>query len=1009
MSRVFLAEEVDLGRYVVIKVLPPEMAADVNQERFHREIQLAANLQHPHIVSLLTAGAQDDLLYYVMPHIKGESLRAKLARGGELPVGEAVRFLKEIVDALAYAHREGVVHRDIKPDNVLLSEGHAVVTDFGVAKAVTASSGSSSLTSLGVALGTPAYMAPEQAAADPHTDHRADIYAVGTLAYEMLCGEPPFTGPTPQAVMAAHMRDAAEPVSRRRPAVSEVLNSVIMRCLEKRAADRWQRAEELLPHLDAILTPTGGITPTGTAPLPAVDYEAAARRSHPVRVAALFGLASIGALAIGYFLVIQLGLPDWVFLGAVGLLVIGLPVMLLTGLHERRRALERTTGAVVPTPTTGIRHWFMWRKSLIGSGVAFAGLGVVATVYMAMRLLGIGPAATLMTSGVLDVRDLIIVAEFENRSADTTLGPSITEALRIDLAQSPVLKLVETSDIGPALARMNRAPGEWLDAALAREVALREGYKAVVTGEIAPLGTGYVLSARLVSASTGETLVPVRETAEDAAALIPAVDQLSAKLRERIGESLKTIRSGEPLARVTTASLEALRLYSRAAQVYQEGNYDRAITLLEESIAADTLFAMAYRRLGVYLRNAFRERSRIDAAITRAFELRDRLPPLERYHTTAYYYWQVEPDPDQVIDAYRLVLEIDPENGIALNNLALVLNGQRKWAEAEELYRRAIAGGATYQNYNGLTSALVRQGHWDEAESTVVEFEEWGGPGNPNVLQARFTFAAAQRDYDVADRYVRELQEAGRPAYFQRAILREVQGQLRASEQVMEEALAEAVREENGLNILRGALWPARLELRYRGGPDAAVRKLEEILERYPLETVPAADRPYGTVVEVYAATGRSDVVRRIRSEREAAAGQTLAARYRWDALVAMAEERYEDAIDAYREANEQQGNMIRNLHELARAYELNDQLDSALAVYERAVSLPERNRLPREFDELGPAYKRLGELYEARGDREKAVEYYDKFVALWKDADAELQPVVADVRARIAALVGEP
>ena len=193
MSRVFLAEEVALGRRVVIKVLPPAMAAEVSKDRFQREIQLAAKLQHPHVVSLLTAGSSDDLLYYVMPCIEGELLRSKLHREGELPVGEAVKILKEIVDALAYAHEQGVVHRDIKPDNVMISRRHALVTDFGVAKAVTTSGTGTSLTSLGIALGTPAYMAPEQAAADPHTDHRADIYAVGTLAYEMLTGEPPFT------------------------------------------------------------------------------------------------------------------------------------------------------------------------------------------------------------------------------------------------------------------------------------------------------------------------------------------------------------------------------------------------------------------------------------------------------------------------------------------------------------------------------------------------------------------------------------------------------------------------------------------------------------------------------------------------------------------------------------------------------------------------------------------------------------------------------------------------
>ena len=188
MSRVFLAEEVRLGRRVVVKVLPPELAAGVSVDRFEREIQLAARLQHPHVVPLLTAGSAGDLLYYIMPFIEGESLRAKLVREGELPVADALRVLRDVLDGLAYAHGQHVVHRDIKPDNVLLSGKHALVTDFGVAKAVAESTGKQTLTSMGVALGTPAYMAPEQATADPHTDHRADIYAVGALAYEMVYG-----------------------------------------------------------------------------------------------------------------------------------------------------------------------------------------------------------------------------------------------------------------------------------------------------------------------------------------------------------------------------------------------------------------------------------------------------------------------------------------------------------------------------------------------------------------------------------------------------------------------------------------------------------------------------------------------------------------------------------------------------------------------------------------------------------------------------------------------------
>src|SRR5215470_6223844 len=264
MSHVFLAQETALGRRVVVKVLPPEMAAGVNIERFRREIQLAASLQHPHIVPLHAAAQVGDLFYYTMPLVEGESLRTKLSREGERPVGEAVRILRDVADALAYAHAHGVVHRDIKPDNILVSGQHALVTDFGVAKAVSDSAKGSTLTSLGVALGTPAYMAPEQAAADPHVDHRADLYAVGAMAYEMLCGRPPFTGMTPQAMLAAHVTQAPQPVTANRPAVPQALNALVMRCLEKKPADRVQRADELLTQLQAMSTPTGGMAPTGT-------------------------------------------------------------------------------------------------------------------------------------------------------------------------------------------------------------------------------------------------------------------------------------------------------------------------------------------------------------------------------------------------------------------------------------------------------------------------------------------------------------------------------------------------------------------------------------------------------------------------------------------------------------------------------------------------------------------------------------------------------------------------
>jgi eukaryotic-like serine/threonine-protein kinase len=260
MSRVFLATERALQRRVVIKVLPPDLAAGVNVERFRREIQLAAQLQHPHIVPLLATGDEDGILWFSMPFIEGESLRGALTKQKRLPARDVIRILHDVVDALAYAHARGVVHRDIKPDNILTSGMHALVTDFGVAKALSAAIPMAGGTTTGMAIGTPAYMAPEQLAADPAADHRVDIYAVGLLAYELITGRSPFSGSSPQATMAAQLTETPKPPHQFAD-IPEALSAIIMRCLEKDSAKRPQSAHALLADLDALPPMSSGSIP----------------------------------------------------------------------------------------------------------------------------------------------------------------------------------------------------------------------------------------------------------------------------------------------------------------------------------------------------------------------------------------------------------------------------------------------------------------------------------------------------------------------------------------------------------------------------------------------------------------------------------------------------------------------------------------------------------------------------------------------------------------------------
>src|SRR5436190_8418017 len=269
MSRVFVAFDSGLGRRVVVKVLPAELAASVSVDRFKREIMLAANLQHPHIVGVLTAGEVGGMPFFTMPFVEGESLRARIEREGRLQVGRVVSILKDVARALAYAHERGVVHRDIKPDNVLLAGTSATVTDFGIAKALlgsiatdpnalpapsktgaTNATSKSILTQLGTTLGTPAYMAPEQAAADPATDHRADLYSFGIMAYEMLTGHVPFKSKTPQALLAAQLTATPPPIPVSRTDVPLALAKLVMQCLEKEREKRPQSAQEIAEQLE---------------------------------------------------------------------------------------------------------------------------------------------------------------------------------------------------------------------------------------------------------------------------------------------------------------------------------------------------------------------------------------------------------------------------------------------------------------------------------------------------------------------------------------------------------------------------------------------------------------------------------------------------------------------------------------------------------------------------------------------------------------------------------------
>jgi TolB-like protein/tetratricopeptide (TPR) repeat protein len=266
MATVYLAQDLKHSRPVALKILLPELAVVLGPDRFQREIRFAARLQHPHILTVLDSGEAAGQLWFTMPYVEGESLRARLARERRLSVADALSVLQDVAQALAYAHRHGVVHRDIKPENILLTEDAALVTDFGVAKPMAAAGDDGVITTVGLALGTPQYMAPEQIAGDPSLDQRADLYAFGVVAYEVLAGEPPFRAASPRAILAAHLVEQAPPLITKRPDVPPQVAQVVASCLEKDPEARPESASAIVQALQAAHTP-GGTTISGIRPL----------------------------------------------------------------------------------------------------------------------------------------------------------------------------------------------------------------------------------------------------------------------------------------------------------------------------------------------------------------------------------------------------------------------------------------------------------------------------------------------------------------------------------------------------------------------------------------------------------------------------------------------------------------------------------------------------------------------------------------------------------------------
>jgi len=1021
MSRVFVANEHRLGRRVVVKILAPELAAAISAERFEREIQLAASLQQANILPVIAAGDIDGLPFYTMPFVEGESLRARLA-SGPVPLAQAIEILRDVARALAYAHERGVVHRDIKPDNILLSGRTAVVADFGIAKAIAAAQErpvGATLTQIGTSIGTPAYMAPEQAAGDPDTDHRADIYAFGCMAYELIAGHPPFHGLPAHKLLAAHMGETPRPIQDVRPDCPPALAHLVMQCLAKDPAHRPANADDILHQLDATTSMPGASLPTFSH-----------GRGLFLRAMALYAAAFIVVAVVARLLVTTQGLPEWVFAGALVVMALGFPVILFTGYTQYiTRTIANATPTLTPHgsvvragPQGTMAHLAIkasplmtWRRTARGGFAAVSVFALLVVGFLVLRVMGIGPSGSLLASGKLNAQDRVLIAAFDATARDSALGDILSEAVRTNLSQSRAVNVVSTSTLVAALGRMQRKPTSRLDLALAREIAVREGIKAIVSGNVTSAGTGYIITTRLMNAESGDELAVYRESAANAGEIIPAVDRLTRQLRGKIGESLKSVSNAPGLAQVTTPSLDALRAFAAGLRANDiEGDYPKAIGLFEQAIAKDSGFASAYVQLAYSLGNARIQAPRRDSLMQAAFRLRQRLPERERYSVEGAYYGGR--NRAKAIDAFEHAVAADSFNADAFNSLAIMYSLSRQYRRSEKAYRSAISvepeNGILQTNLLGV---LIQAGKLGTADSLL------------QALHARKSaFPTGRREIDLlysrgeldsVEARANALMPSPNPMIglstlaFMRSMV-EARGRLRESDSLtVEMERRNALRGEKASPLDR----PLQLAIEdgwLRGQGARAVARLDDLMRAHPIAgNVQGVS--YLDVARAYAVAGAPDRARAVLAKFDPPSRDSTM-HPRWASMhlmaegeIALAERRTQDAIRLFRQSDVAGDGLPTPCQYclsalLGRAYDQANMADSSIANLERYLATPSPGRVEVDAWMLGPAHKRLGELYEARGDNARAVSHYTAFVNLWKRADPDLQPKVAEVRTRL-------